>query len=168
MGSFIVLVILAVLLWISIPRYNKLRKLKNIVEQERSKVLVQLQRRHDLIDNLVVLVREYARYEGVTISTAIAQRHQPGGVPRLLALAERYPNLRASSNYIQLARDLTASETQIAATRHRLNQAVTNFNNVRNVFPNIILMGWIFRQEKYFETTPGITEPFSARRPFGR
>ena len=168
MELILLVLFLAVAGWMMIPRYNRLRKLKNAVERERSGVSIQIQRRHDLIDNLAEFVRAYSVYEGTAMNTAVAQRYQSGGVRRLLAVVEQYPNLRANSSFIQLARDLADTENKLANARNRFNQSVRNHNDVRNTFPDLIILGWFFRKERYFETDPEALTPFDARRYFNR
>ena len=160
--------IIVLIVWAILPRYNRLYRLKNAVNRERSNVLVQLQRRHDLVDNLAELVHAYTVYESVAIPTVIAQRYREGGALRLLALAEQYPNLKADSNYLQLSRDLRDTENRISIARSSLNEAAKQFNDMRNTFPDIILLGWLFKAESYFQGTSDMATPFSAERHFSR
>ena len=147
-----------------------MRRLKNEVEKEQSNVWVQLKRRYDLVDNLVNVVNAYTAHERGTITSAIQLRSGPtpiyptndysndGGsaldTRGLLALVEGYPDLKASANFTALAKDLEQTESEIVIARERFNMVVKDYNDERSTFPNVVLLGWLFRAEKYFEYSP--------------
>jgi len=168
-------VIVIILILLTIPRYNHLRRLKNAVEEAKANIGVQLIRRRELIMNLVELVRGYTKHERVVLSTVVGMR-SGRGLPEegeihsitareLFALAEQYPDLKASTNFIRLAEDLADTENRVALSRECLNKAVKEFNDARSTLPNLILLGWLFKKELYFELTSGAEEPISVSIP---
>lgn len=174
-GALVAILLLIVAL-IAVPRYNSLRKLKNSVEARWSDAGVQLTRRQDLINNLAELVRVYVAHERTTLTSTVKLRTHTSALNRedtqssdrgelnagqLLALAEQYPDLKASANFLRLASDLTDTEDAIATSRKRLNEAVELYNNSRSTFPNAVLYGWHFKKELYFESLPEAYRPIS-------
>lgn len=130
----IVVVLLGVLIW-AVSTYNGFVRLRNLVQEAWRQIDVELHRRHDLIPNLIETVKGYAAHErGVfeAVTTARAAAAQPGATPgeqaaqendltqaldRLFAVAEAYPQLRASENFLALQQELTNTEDRIAAGR---------------------------------------------------
>lgn len=162
-GTIILIVAL-----ITLPRFNVLRRLKNAVEEGRSNIGVQLTRRQRLITNIIRLVDAYTKYEMGTLSSIVDKRrggleeketgYQLGGYA-LVALAEQYPKLRANETFIRLISELSDTEDKLAISRERLNEAIRLFNNERCTFPNLVLLGWFFKKEVYFEFPPGAESP---------
>jgi LemA protein len=170
-----VLIVLAlagvVLLW-GIVSYNLLVRDRNRVEQSWSDVGVQLARRHDLIPKLVEVVKQHAGYEqsvlenvatlrarGMAETSPAALGHVEGalgaGLQRLIAIAEAYPELRASASFVELLRNLSDTENQIQFARRYYNGAVNNLNTRIATFPDMIparLFG--FAPAEYFEFEP--------------
>src|SRR3989338_5803474 len=126
-------VVAVVALWL-IAVYNGLIKLKNRTDEAFSDIDVQLKRRHDLIPNLVETVKGYAKHEAQVFEQVTAARAQAinatgaqakaetenmlsGALKSLFAVAENYPNLKASENFLQLQEDLTDTENKIQAAR---------------------------------------------------
>lgn len=158
----------AVLLW-GIVSYNLLVRDRSRVAQSWSDVGVQLARRHDLIPKLVEVVKRHAGYEqsvlenvaalrarGMTESSPAALGHVEGalgaGLQRLIAIAEAYPELRASASFVDLLRNLSDTENQIQFARRYYNGAVNNLNTRIATFPDLIparLFG--FAPAEYFE-----------------
>jgi len=169
---FILLVIvgLAVVagLW-GVGIYNGLVTARNAFKNAFAQIDVQLQRRFDLIPNLVETAKGYMSHERETLEAVIAARSaaqsglsaakaNPGdpaamaqlaaaqgqlnaGLGRLLAVAEAYPDLKANQNMMQLTEELTSTENKVAFARQAYNDSVMAFNNKREVFPSSLLAG---------------------------
>ena len=171
----IVLVVLFVLVvlplgW-GIATYNGFVRLRNLVQEAWRQIDVELQRRHDLIPNLVETVKGYASheravFEEVTKARALASGPASGpaeqaahenvltqAIGRLFAVAEAYPQLRASENFQQLQAELTNTEDRIAAGRRFYNANVRELNTKVETFPaNFIANMFSFSRAEYFET----------------
>jgi LemA protein len=161
------IVILAVIYLIA--QYNGMIRARNKVDEAWSGIDVQLKRRHDLIPNLVETVKGYAAHERETfqqVTDARAQAMQASGpaqsgiaegilsqaLGRLFAVAEAYPQLRATENFQQLQNELTNTEDQISAARRIYNGNVQSYNTRIQVFPNSIIAGTGgFTVREYFE-----------------
>jgi LemA protein len=169
---FILLVIvgLAVVvgLW-GVGIYNGLVTARNAFKNAFAQIDVQLQRRFDLIPNLVETAKGYMSHERETLEAVVAARAaaqsglsaakaNPGdpaamaqlaaaqgqlnaGLGRLLAVAEAYPDLKANQNMMQLTEELTTTENKVAFARQAYNDSVMAFNNKREVFPSSLLAG---------------------------
>jgi len=169
--ALIVIVVLVVilLLWF-VGMYNGLVRLRNLVQEAWRQIDVELNRRHDLIPNLVESVKGYAAHErGVfdEVARARAAAAAPGSSPaeqaqqenqltqaigRLFAVAEAYPVLRASENFQQLQAELTNTEDRIAAGRRFYNANVRTLNTKVESFPSNIVAGMFhFERAEYFE-----------------
>jgi LemA protein len=162
-----VLVLVAVALVVS---YNRFVSQRNLVAESWRQIDVELHRRHDLIPNLVETVKGYASHErGVfeAVTEARAAAASPGATPaiqaqqegvlgqalgRLFAVAEAYPDLKASTNFLELQRQLTETEDRIAAGRRFYNANVRALNTRVESFPsNIVASTFNFKQAEYFE-----------------
>jgi LemA protein len=162
-----VLVLVAVALVVS---YNRFVSQRNLVAESWRQIDVELHRRHDLIPNLVETVKGYASHErGVfeAVTQARAAAASPGSTPaaqaqqegvlgqalgRLFAVAEAYPDLKASTNFLELQRQLTETEDRIAAGRRFYNGNVRALNTRVESFPsNIVASTFNFKQAEYFE-----------------
>ena len=167
MEFWIFLALLAALAVWGVSIYNKLVNLRNQVGNGFSQIDVQLTRRHDLIPNLVEAVKGYMKHERETLEAVIQARNAAtsslkaaaadptsagaiaalggaeaalsGALGRLLAVAEAYPDLKASDNMRQLQEELTSTENRVAFARQAFNDAVMSYNNARENFPNVIL-----------------------------
>ena len=164
---------LAVLVLYGIMTYNGLVSLRQRVAQAFADVDVQLKQRHDLIPNLVETVKGYAAHERGTLDAVVQARnaalgaHGPaqqaqaeaalnGAVGRLLALAEAYPDLKASANFQGLQDELSAVEDKLAAARRFFNNAVAEYNTAIQSFPALLLsrsMG--FAPREFFDVGEG-------------
>jgi LemA protein len=161
-----------------IAQYNGMIRSRNKVDEAWSGIDVQLKRRHDLIPNLVESVKGYATHERETfqdVTDARSRAIQASGpaqsgaaegllsqaLGRLFAVAEAYPQLRASENFQQLQNELTNTEDQISAARRVYNGNVQSYNTKIQVFPNSVLAGaGGFTVHEYFELdTPTDREP---------
>ncbi len=169
------LVLLGVVFYV-IGSYNSLVKLDESVKTAWSQVENQLQRRNDLIPNLVNSVKGYAKHEkGIFENVAEARAKLAGAqsrpekisaannlsgmLGRLFAIVENYPQLKADMNFRQLQDELAGTENRIAVERMRYNEWVKKFNQSIRVFPKNIIAG-IFRFEKasLFEAEEGSKE----------
>ena len=165
----ILLVIVAAVAFWGVGIYNGLVTARNAYKNAFAQIDVQLQRRFDLIPNLVEVARKYMAHERETLEAVIAARSaaqsglsaakanpgDPGamaqlaaaqgqlnaGLGRLLAVAEAYPDLKANQNMMQLTEELTSTENKVAFARQAFNDAVMAFNNRREVFPSSLLAG---------------------------
>lgn len=170
MALWIVLAIVAIVVIYFIVAYNSLVSLKNRVENGWANIDTQLQRRFDLIPNLVETVKGYAAHEKETLERVVAARQgleQAEGAAQkaeadnilsstlksLFAVSENYPDLKANQNFMELQVELTATENKIAYARQFYNDVVTKFNTAIELFPkNIIASLFHFTQKEYFET----------------
>ncbi|KPJ85543.1 hypothetical protein AMJ57_02790 [Parcubacteria bacterium SG8_24] len=170
--STVLLVLLAVVVvlagWI-IAVYNGLIRLRNRVDEAWSDIDVQLKRRYDLIPNLVETVKGYATHERETMEKVIQARSAAMGaqsthekaeaenaltetLKSLFALAENYPDLKASQNFLQLQDDLKDAEDKIQAARRFYNANVRDFNTKIQVFPNNLIAAQLkFQKYEFFE-----------------
>lgn len=166
----IVIGILLVLVVWAVAQYNALVRLRNLVQESWKQIDVELQRRHDLIPNLVETVKGYAKHEKETFEAVTAARaaaSSPGAsvaeqaknenvltqaLGRLFAVAEAYPELKANIGFQQLQQELTNTEDRIAAGRRFYNANVREFNTKIEVFPTNIIAGLFkFVKAEYFE-----------------
>jgi LemA protein len=173
-GAIVAIALLALLAMFLIVSYNTLRGVETRVEQARAQLETVLQRRFDLIPNLVRVTREYAQHEQ-QVFTALAEarnRFQAARtleeqaaadaqlqavLPRLLAIVESNPELRASDLYLRLQDELAGTENRIAVARRRYNEAVADYNRTANSFPMVTVRGLLgFEASKpYFQAAPG-------------
>lgn len=168
--STIVLIVIAVLIvgivLYSIGIYNQLVSLKNRFVNAFSQIDVQLQRRYDLIPNLVETAKTYMKYEQQTLTMIIEARNQAksaeaalaakpddnaamqklistestltGSMGKFFALVENYPDLKANQSMQQLMEELSSTENKVAFARQAFNDAVMVYNTYRSQFPNVI------------------------------
>jgi LemA protein len=149
--------------------YNGLVTLRQRVNQSFADIDVQLKQRHDLIPNLIETVKGYASHERGTLDAVIQARNNAvaaktpgqvaaaenqltGAVRGLLALAESYPDLKASANFQQLQGELSDLENKIAAARRFFNNAVQEYNTGIQRFPAALFAGALgFTQHEFFD-----------------
>jgi LemA protein len=168
--AVIVIVVIAALLvlW-GIATYNRLVRLRTQSEAGFSDIGVQLKRRHDLIPNLVETVKGYAAHERQTFENVTAARSRAvaatgpeaqaqaenalsGALRQLFAVAEQYPDLKASQNFIELQDELTDTEDKIQAARRFYNMTVRDLNIKVQSFPARVVAGMgNFQQREFFE-----------------
>jgi LemA protein len=160
-------VVAVVLVWL-VFTYNRLIRLRNESEQGYSSIDIQLKRRADLIPNLVETVKAYAAHEravfddvtearartlaaGSVGDAVAAEQQMRGALGRLFAVAEAYPQLRASENFQQLQEELSDTEDKIAAARRYYNNVVRRFNTAQQTLPTSLLAGPLgFRPREFF------------------
>ena len=170
MTMWIILGIAVLLLIIFIGMYNGLVKQKNQLENSFAQIDTQLQRRFDLIPNLVETVKGYAAHERGTFEAVTAARAATGSattigekaaadnqltntLKSLFAVSENYPQLKADANFRELQVELTNTENKIAFARQFYNDSVKRFNNAIVVFPQNIVAGMLkYTKAEYFET----------------
>lgn len=160
--------IVLILIVIIISIYNKLVKLRLRVDNQWSQVNVLLKKRFDLIPNLVETVKGYAKHEQQTLENVINARNKAvssgtpeeviknekdfqGALSRLFALTENYPELKADKSFIELQKELSNIESQIAKYRQFYNDTVMKYNQVKQVFPSNIVAGIFgFKDKEFF------------------
>ena len=171
-----VLVLLIGYVWIT---YNSLVTLRVRVDEAWSDITVQLKRRADLIPSLIETVKGYAAhekgvFEAVTAARAetisaqgpaeasTAENHMQQALKSIFAVAEAYPQLQASQNFLQLQSELVDTENKIQASRRFYNGGVREYNTKIQVFPNTIFVrGMGFKEREFFEVedVAAISEP---------
>ncbi|HSX33684.1 MAG TPA: LemA family protein [Candidatus Saccharimonadales bacterium] len=179
---WIILAIIALVVIIVIGMYNGLVRLNQQAGEAWSDITVQLKRRYDLIPNLVSTVQGYAKHEksvfedvtkaranalnasGVA-ETAKAENQFSQTLKSLFAVAENYPQLKASDNFRDLQAQLTDTEDKIMASRRFYNGVVRDFNTKRKIFPTNVFASMLgFKQDKeYFELDDA--EAVAAEKP---
>lgn len=165
----IILVVVAVIVLWLIAVYNDLIKSRNRVDEAWSDIDVQLKRRYDLIPNLVETVKAYAThekevFEKVTEARSKAMQAQgaeakgqaenilSGTLKSLFAVAEAYPDLKASTNFLQLQSELTDTEDKIQASRRFYNGNVRDFNTKIQIFPTNLIANMLgFKKYEFFQ-----------------
>jgi LemA protein len=165
----VILIFAAALIATGIILYNRLIRGRNRVDTAWSDIDVQLQRRHDLIPNLVKAVDQYAKYERATLeavtelrdqakqATDIEERGQVeealgNGVQKLIALAESYPDLKANENFLHLQGELAETENYLQFARRYYNGSVRDYNTMTETVPsNIVASTFDFESRSYFQ-----------------
>ena len=166
---FVLIIIAVIVAWI-IVTYNNLVQSRNKVRNSFAQVDTQLQRRFDLIPNLVETVKGYALHENNVLEKITSARSgymnaQTAGekmeadnqltstLKTLFAVAENYPELKANTNFLHLQDELRATEDKVAFSRQFFNDSVTMYNNSLQLFPsNIIAKLFGFQEEGLFKT----------------
>lgn len=169
----IILGVIAALLIFPVLTYNSLVTRAENVDSAWAQVENQLQRRADLIPNLVETVKGYTRHERELFTQIAEARSKLAGaqsVPqaaqaynevnsalsRLLVIVERYPDLKANQNYIQLMDELSGTENRIAVERKRYNESVRIYNRSIKTFPTVMLANTLgFTAKEYFQVQEG-------------
>ncbi len=167
-ATLVILGLIAVLLFSGVGIYNGLIAARNAFKNAFAQIDVQLQRRYDLIPNLVETAKAYLKHERETLEAVIAARNtaqaglkaaqaNPGDpaamaqlsgadgmlsqvMTRFMAIAEAYPDLKANQNMMQLTEELSSTENKVAFARQAFNDSVMSYNK-REIFPNTILAG---------------------------
>ncbi len=165
------IIILAIIMfgWTAVGLYNKLVSMKNVIWNAYADIDVQMKKRFDLVDNLVNTVKWYAEHEKGTLeeitnartkwmsATTPTEKNEAnnmlsGALKSLFATSENYPELKANENFLDLQRQLTDIEEQIAASRRYYNATIKDYNNGLEQFPsNMVARLFGFKQaETYF------------------
>jgi LemA protein len=172
---FLALVVAAGILFVG--SYNGLVTLRNQVKNGWQQIGVQLKRRHDLIPNLVEVVKDYMGYEQETLEKVIKARNAAvgatgvagaaaaegalsGALRSLFAVVEQYPQLKANENVGRLQEELTSTENRIAFARQFYNDLVMRYNTKLQVIPTNVLANLFgFREEPFFEVPEAEQQP---------
>ena len=156
--AIIPLVLAAILVFCGIGLYNSVKSAKIEVDSQYGQMENQIQRRADLIPNLVNTVKGYMQYEEKVLTEVTAARAKvaratspedmaaadqelTGALGRLLAVAENYPTLKADAHFTELMREIAGSENRIAVARRDYNNAIREYNLTVSTFPGNILAG---------------------------
>ncbi len=174
----IALVVIGLIVLYIIVVYNRLISKKNNVDRAWSDIDTQLQKRYDLVPNLVNTVKGYMKHEQEVLEKVTEARtkwmnssslkdkektenQMAGALKSLFAVSENYPDLKANENFKLLQEDLTAIENKLAYARQRYNRTVKAFNTAIQKFPAVIFANMLnFEAQDYFEI-----EEEAARRP---
>ena len=166
----IFLIVILVIVFAVIGMYNGLVQSRNKVHNAWSQIDVQLQRRFDLIPNLVESVKGYMSHEKDTLTkvtelrtswanaTTVSEKAEldnqlSGALKTIMAVSENYPDLKASQNFTELQEELRSTENKIAYARQFYNDSVTMYNTKLQVIPtNIIASMFNFKEEELFKT----------------
>jgi LemA protein len=158
-GLWIGGILLAILLLVTWVQFNRMVVLRNRVRESWSNVDTELKRRYDLVPNLVAAVKGYLKHEqqllealtrsraaavqqrGPTHEHMKAERGLVAGIDRLLAVAEGYPNLKASQNFLRLQEELAITEDRIQAARRFYNGNVRDYRDSTRQFPGLLFAG---------------------------
>ena len=172
MGLIIVIALIVIVVAVYISMYNGLQRAKVNTDESWSQIDVQLKRRNDLIPNLVETTKGYAKHERETLSKVVELRNQMVALPAdvdpqkkmelsnqltdslksIFALAENYPDLKASQNFTQLQEELTNTENKIAYSRQLFNSSAAVYNQKLLTFPsNVVAKMHHFTKVNYLE-----------------
>jgi LemA protein len=157
--------------------FNRLVRLRNMVRESWRDIDTELQRRYDLIPNLVTTVKGYAAHEQAVLESvtqlrtqAMAEHGPPDsqapleqalgrGVAQLMAVAESYPNLKASESFLALQRQLVETEDRIQISRRIYNANVRAYDSLVQTFPSMIIARQFnFVAQPYFEVEPAVRD----------
>lgn len=171
------LIVVVVIILALVVLYNNFVQLRNRIKNAWSQIDVQLKRRFDLIPNLVETVKGYAKHEKTVFEEvtkarasimrasgvkeqAEAQNMLTGALKSLFAVAENYPQLQASQNFLMLQEELSGIEGKIAYARQFYNDSVLGYNNGIQTFPGNMIAGMFgFKDETFFEIEEKSREP---------
>lgn len=168
-----IVLVVVILVSASVGTYNSIVELEATVTEKKSEISTQLQRRNDLIPNLVNTVKGYAAHES-EVYTAIADARSKlagastfdemgsasselsSALSRLLAVVENYPDLESNTNFMALQDELAGTENRLAQARNMYNEAAKNFNTKIKKFPGNIIAGIFgFEKVEFFEAQEG-------------
>lgn len=171
MWAYIIIAIVVLIVIYILALYNSFVRLNNKVKEAFSTMDVYLKKRWDLIPNLVEIVKGYAKHERDTLKEVVELRNSAydsmsdeekfkineklsDGIHKIMVLAESYPDLKASENFIDLSRQLTKVEDDIANSRKYYNGSVRMYNNKIEIFPsNIFAKMFGYESKTMFEAT---------------
>lgn len=174
--GWILLIVVAVFVLYFILAYNRLVSYKHRIDNAWSQIDVQLKRRYDLIPNLINTVKGYVKHEKGTLQEltdartrlmggsladkAKASNQVTEALKTIFAVAENYPNLKASENFKMLQEELAGTESKIAYARQFYNDNVLSLNQSLESFPTNIVGGFFgFKPREYFKVSAAETKP---------
>ena len=160
-----VILIVIIVILIYIYYYNRIIRSENRIENAYAQIDVQLQRRGELIPNLIETVKGYMKHEKTVLEnvtnarTSLLKAQSPqenvdadnmltGALKTLFAVAENYPDLKANQNFLQLQDELSHTENKVAYARQHYNDSVLAYNNSIETFPGKTIAGFMGRKEK--------------------
>jgi LemA protein len=167
--------VVIILIIVCLMQFNKLRKLSINADEGYAQIEVQLTRRADLIPNLVETVKGYATHEKSVLEAVTAARaavknaHTVGetaaadgqlnkALYNVMAVAENYPDLKASANFLQLQEELTATENKVAFARQFYNDTVRGLNTAIVTFPSMLFVGVAGVSKREFYEVPDVAQ----------
>jgi len=181
-----IVIVVIIILFSTMGTYNSLVAQQENVDQEWAQVENQYQRRADLVPNLVATVKGYASHESEVLQAVTASRSQVGSMKitpevlnnpeafaqfqqaqdgltsalsRLMVVVERYPDLKANQNFLELQDQLEGTENRISVARKRFNEAAQSYNTRVRQFPgNVFARIFGFQEKSYFQSAPGSEE----------
>lgn len=168
--ALVVVVAIVIIVAMLAKAYNALVRLRNVVDEAWAHIETELQRRYDLIPNLVNTVKGYATHEkelltevtqareqaqanqGSPASQAQSEQHLNSLLGQLMVRIEAYPDLKANTNFLELQTELSETENRLQAIRGQYNGSVRTYNDKVQMFPTNILAGMFgFKEREYFE-----------------
>ena len=178
MELIVVIAIIVIIVVIVASIYNGLVSRRNRIDEALGQIEVQLKRRHDLIPNLVEAVKGYMGFEQSVLTQvtqaranavaagaqgpaaqASAENALTGALRSLFAVVENYPDLKASTNVMQLQEELTTTENQISFSRQHYNASVLDYNNAIQTIPAVLFAGILgFVKREFFDAEPEAAE----------
>jgi LemA protein len=194
-GLIVILAIVALFVFWGVSIYNGLVSKQETVETAVGNVQTAYQKRADLIPNLVATVKNYAEYEASTLEAVVAARAKAtsttldannlteenlkafqaaqdqvsGALSRLLVTVEKYPDLKANQNYLDLQSQLESCENSIANARREFNETAKNYNTYLRKLPNNIIASMFnFDKKPYFEASEAAQEAPNVGDLFGK
>ena len=164
---YIILLVVLIVIIVVLFMYNKLVRLYNKVKKSKSDIEIYLNKRFDLIPNLVECVKSYSKYEDETLEKIVSLRSDYNKMDNLkvsdvndldnkltkyLAVVEAYPDLKANTEYLNLQRELRDIEDKLSMARERYNDVATNYNVATEVVPsNIVSSIFAFKKVDLFK-----------------
>ncbi len=178
MELIVIIAIVVVIALVVVGIYNGLVTRRNRIDEAFAQIEVQLKRRHDLIPNLVQAVKGYMTFEQDVLlkvtearanavaagaqgpaQQAAAENMLTGALRSLFAVVENYPDLKASTNVMQLQEELTTTENQISFSRQHYNATVLDYNNAIQTIPAVLIAGpFGFTKREFFDAGPEVQE----------
>lgn len=178
MELIVIIAIVVVIALVVVGLYNGLVTRRNRIDEAFAQIEVQLKRRHDLIPNLVQTVKGYMTFEQDVLTRvtearasavaagaqgpaqqAAAENQLTGALRSLFAVVENYPDLKASTNVMQLQEELTTTENQISFSRQHYNATVLDYNNAIQTIPAVLIAGpFGFTKREFFDAGPEVQE----------
>lgn len=163
--GIIIVIIVVLMIMMYVHYYNKIIRMENRIDNSYAQIDVQLQRRTDLIPNLIETVKGYMKHEkGVLESvtkarTSLMNAQTPqenvdadnmlaGALKTLFAVAENYPDLKANTNFLQLQDELAHTENKVAYARQHYNDSVLGYNNSIETFPGVTIAKMMGRKQR--------------------